>query len=66
MATPRTSGNDHKVAKTTFDADGRFASELEQWIDTMDKELPPLRNFILPVSSVVIIVGVGVGVGEPA
>lgn len=50
VATPRsTTPSAFKLQKTTFDADGAFATELEQWIDHMDLELPPLTKFILPV-----------------
>jgi cob(I)alamin adenosyltransferase len=28
--------------------DAAPAAELERWIDTLDAELPPLRNFVLP------------------
>lgn len=33
----------------TFDADGSFTRQLEQWIDEMDATLPALTSFILPV-----------------
>ena len=35
--------------RTGFDAG--HVHDLEQWIDAMTAELPPLTNFILPVSS---------------
>ncbi|KAI3649981.1 hypothetical protein MP228_005613 [Amoeboaphelidium protococcarum] len=48
VATPRTSSAEFKVSKTAFDQDGTRTTELEQWIDHFDQQLPPLKNFILP------------------
>ncbi|KAI9598909.1 Adenosylcobalamin biosynthesis, ATP:cob(I)alamin adenosyltransferase-like protein [Syncephalis fuscata] len=48
IATPRDARNQSKVEKTHFDVDGQAVKQLENWIDDMDKELPPLRQFILP------------------
>lgn len=46
IATPRTRASQVKLEKTRFDADGTYL--LEQWIDSMEQELSPLRTFILP------------------
>lgn len=50
IATPPYHAVEAKKIRTTFDHGGRLSNELEQWIDEMDKELPVLKNFILPVS----------------
>ncbi|KAJ3149222.1 hypothetical protein HDU89_003938 [Geranomyces variabilis] len=48
VATPRSNASDAKLVRTTFDVNGTLVAELETWIDTLDAELPPLKNFILP------------------
>lgn len=46
LATPRTRAVNSKLDMTRFD---HAATELlEQWIDTMEEQLPPLKEFILP------------------
>lgn len=49
VATPRTTAATTKLEKTRFDNEEIEA--LEEWIDTMEKELPPLKCFILPGGS---------------
>jgi cob(I)alamin adenosyltransferase len=46
VATPRTTAANSKIKKTRFDQEE--TSLLEEWIDTMTHELPPLKTFILP------------------
>jgi cob(I)alamin adenosyltransferase len=46
LATPRTSANQSKLDKTRFDRDA--TGLLETWMDEMDEQLSPLKEFILP------------------
>jgi cob(I)alamin adenosyltransferase len=46
LATPRTRAGKSKLDKTRFDQEE--IEELEKWIDNMESELPPLKEFILP------------------
>ncbi|KAG0052123.1 hypothetical protein BGZ83_002949 [Gryganskiella cystojenkinii] len=48
IATPRDSATAPRLARTEFDSDGQHVQDLENWIDAMDQELPPLTSFILP------------------
>lgn len=49
LATPRTRAVNAKLDKTRFDSEA--TAFLEQWIDAMEVDLPPLHNFILPGGS---------------
>jgi cob(I)alamin adenosyltransferase len=46
LATPLTRAGKSKLEKTRFDQEE--IEELEKWIDKMEGELPPLKEFILP------------------
>ncbi|KAI9310098.1 Adenosylcobalamin biosynthesis, ATP:cob(I)alamin adenosyltransferase-like protein [Dichotomocladium elegans] len=46
IATPREKSNQVRLARTAFDES--HTKQLEDWIDEMDKTLPPLKAFILP------------------
>eukprot|EP01120_Amphizonella_sp_Union-15-10_P000058 TRINITY_DN10065_c0_g1_i1.p1 TRINITY_DN10065_c0_g1~~TRINITY_DN10065_c0_g1_i1.p1 ORF type:complete len:190 (-),score=15.58 TRINITY_DN10065_c0_g1_i1:22-591(-) len=46
VATPRSSSPEKHLERTLFNEN--HVKTLETWIDKLDNELPPLRNFILP------------------
>jgi len=46
VATPADSANQQALERVKFDA--KYVQVLEEWIDRLDEQLPPLRNFILP------------------
>ncbi|KAF9285170.1 hypothetical protein BGZ74_001545 [Mortierella antarctica] len=46
IATPRNDSSETQIRNTAFD-EGHI-DKLESWIDHLDSQLPPLRNFILP------------------
>lgn len=48
IATPRSSAQPKQLERVCASFGDQLTSELEQWIDEMQLELPPLRNFILP------------------
>lgn len=47
VATPVDASSPAHLSRVGFSGD--HALQLERWIDAMDDELPPLKNFILPV-----------------
>jgi cob(I)alamin adenosyltransferase len=47
IATPRASSRPDQLERVAFSPD--HTRSLEEWIDAMDEQLPPLKNFILPV-----------------
>ena len=53
VATPLTSASKHKIARAKFPE--KLHEVLEAHIDSMDDELPALKNFILPVSSFLVL-----------
>ena len=48
IATPLSSAREVHLKRTEFDA--HHVAELEEWIDFYSSQLPPLENFILPVT----------------
>lgn len=46
VAVPRSSSMEAKKLRTDFD--DQHLESLEAWIDKLDAQLPPLKNFILP------------------
>lgn len=46
LATPRTCHQTQKLEKTRFDSEA--ISQLEDWIDKFDQQVPQLKTFILP------------------
>lgn len=47
IATPKLSSSQAQLERVKFN--DTITASLETWIDAMDEELPPLKNFILPV-----------------
>ena len=48
LATPVSCSTEARLQRAKFDEGGRSTNELEAWMDALDAQLPPLRNFILP------------------
>ena len=48
VATPAQTSSSSKLTRTQFDASN--TKKLESWIDELDAQLPPLKNFVIPVS----------------
>jgi cob(I)alamin adenosyltransferase len=46
VATPANEASPRKLSTTRFSKEAVL--QLEEWMDEMEKELPPLKNFILP------------------
>jgi len=51
LATPLTTSSKEAIARTSFRTD--VSGMLEEWMDAMDTELPPLRTFVLPGGHVI-------------
>eukprot|EP00126_Sphaerothecum_destruens_P007667 Sdes_comp19936_c0_seq1m12410 len=51
LATPPLKSSEKKLLQTFFDPDASFLLELEIWIDFLDSQCPPLKNFIIPGGS---------------
>jgi ATP:cob(I)alamin adenosyltransferase len=51
IATPLTSSNEKRIARTTFEQHN--VDSLEQWIDDMDATLPQITNFVLPTGGLI-------------
>ncbi len=47
IATPVQTSSESKLAYTEFSSS--HTSKLEHWIDELDSQLPPLKNFVIPV-----------------
>jgi len=48
IATPPNKSSSAHLSRTQIDEE--IVTELEEWIDSMESQLPPLTNFILPVN----------------
>lgn len=52
VATPAQGSSEEKVRYTKFSA--KATLRLEEWIDRLDAQLPPLTNFVIPVAAVML------------